>query len=781
MKTIFSKLMKRSARLRKAGLRGVAIPALIAVAVTAMALGSRPALPIIHHSSFSIPEDTVPVRRYLPGEIRDTTEYAAMKQAQVQRMKSTQYSIKLLTRSYGDSVVLRWLAPDYVGWRYMNQVGVMIVRSEVGGMKRDTIVQCLKPTPLEQALGHYAQTDSIARMGIGLVYNQKQANPYFQKDPAGEVGSIYGVFEDQQMQFGMSGLVAEWRADVATDMALRFVDRNVKKGKMYHYVVRPTVADTTGRVTLVPASAEVENIAYKPEPFDVALVDSVTAPTTVMLAWPATKHSSFEIERRTVSGEGSREWQRVNPRTYVVMLETDASDSCLYMDKAPGIGTYEYRIKAHDAFGDITEPSKPHTVVMPDLVPPSAPLVTRIILNRKGNVNSPQEITADIHWRKDEIEDDLVGYMPFYRHPRITKGEWWQLSKERVQPRDTTCVVDVSSLSTGDICIGAYDKAGNVSYSINQTIRIDDINPPHTPTGLAAETSAEKGLIRLTWAPVTDLDLKYYEVSFANDSTHAFMMREGGQVTDTCFIDTVYMEANQKYIYYKVRAVDETGNESQPSQMLQVIRPSNVPPVVAHIDSARTDEKGVYMRWVCSNEKQVARHHVLRRLENEKEWTLIRVCNGDSVKAAGDYIEFTDVPPVNAQKEWCYAIETFNYSEYSSGLSLQYQTLYRGQQYFDCQLKLLGSYEAKDGETHLAWEMGKQPPYEGDWYYCLYRKGPKDSEPKFFMTVDKTELDHVDYVLRPGEEAQYYMYVSFADGRRSAPSNTVTIKAPAKK
>lgn len=775
MKHITEKSKKRSAAL-----------SLIAFAFTAMAISPHPVfsgLPLSYAGS--VEQDTVPLQRYLPGEIRDTASYNAMKRLQEYQRMTDRYNISLLTRSYGDSVVLRWLAPDYVGWRYLNSVGVTILRQSDDGSETVTLVEALKPTPLEQALSLYPETDSLARMGISMVYNQKKPDLISQKDPTGSAATMFGLYEDQQMQFGFAGLVAEWRADVASHMGLRFVDKTAVQGKKYQYIVMPAETDTTGHVLLTPAIAEVENTPYRPEPFDITLSDTVIPATTVMLAWPVTKYGSFEIERRqTVSATGSTinsSWQSINAHPYVAMMEMDSSDTCLYIDEAPGQGTYEYRILAHDVFGDLTEPSKPHTVTVPDLVPPSPADITGIFLNRKQeNALSQPEIQADIHIRKDIIEEDLVGYMPFYRHSRITKGEWWQLLKDRVQPSDTIFTVDVSSLSTGDICIGAYDKAGNVSYSIERLIRIDDIYPPHIPDGLKAETDAENGTITLRWNAVKDLDLNYYEVSFANDSTHSFMMRKGGQVTDTCFIDTMFMEANQKYIYYKVRAVDETGNESQPSQMLQVMRPSNVPPITAHIDSAYTDENGVYMRWVCSDEKQVSRHHVLRRLETEEEWTVLRVCDADSVKAAGDYIEIIDVPPVNAQHEYCYAIESFNTSGISSGPSMQYMTLYRGQLHFDCKLKLLGSYDVTSGETRLVWEVGQQPPYPDDWYFCIYRKEPGKSSPTFFMSADKEELVHIDYVLQPGEQTEYYIYITYPDGRRSQPSNTVTIIAPAK-
>jgi len=744
---------------------------LTAVVASAMAVGMGQ--PTVNSRWSAVEEDTVPFRRYLPGEIRDTAVYAAEREAMQHMKQSTQFNIRLLTRCYGDSVVLRWLAPDYVGWRYLNSVGVTIVRRELDGGESVTLAEALKPTSLEEAWRIYPESDSVARMGIGSIYNKKQANPYNQKDPAGEMGSIYGVHEDQQMQFGFAMLAAEWRADVATHMAVRFTDLDVKRGHKYEYIVMPAVNDTTGNILLVPALAEVENKFYKPEDYDVEVNDSVTGPGSVLLSWPDGNYSSFEIERRQVS-PANGQWLRVNQKPYMVMMQGDVSN-CIYVDKAVEEGTYEYRVMAHDAFGDLTAPTKPITVTMPDLTPPTPPLITGI--NLGGEIDG--ESWADIRWRKDQIEDDLVGYVVFYRHPRITKDEWWKLSKDYVPPTDTICRVNISSLMSGDVMVAAYDKAGNAGKSIAQVMRISDVTPPSPPTGLKAKINLEHGLIKLTWHPNPELDIDHYVVQFANDSTHNFVGKTNNTQVDTCHIDTVFMDANQKYIYYKVVAVDATGNESQPSDMLQVVRPSKVPPQVAHIDSAYVNEQGVYMRWVCSDERQVYRHRVLRRQKGNKDWTVIRVCDADSVKAAGDYIELIDMPDANLQKEWIYAVESFNYFGISSGLSLQYHALFRGKLFFDCKLQLLGSY--KNDETRLVWEMGQKPPYEGDWYYSIYRQGPDDESPQFLMTAEQDAVEHTDHLLKPGQQATYYIYVCYPDGRRSKLSNMVTVSAPASK
>ena len=202
-----------------------------------------------------VEEDDTPA--FLPGELRDTTAFMA---EQLSKERQQYSSIHLLTRAYGDSIVLRWAAPDYVSWRYMNHVGVSIFRWEEGSVVVDTLIQGLKPVTLEEFRRLYPETDSLAMMGMGVVYNRQQAYPDTHRDATGSVGNLYDVYGEQQMQLAVALLVAEWRPDVADRMAMRFVDRSAKKGRHYNYSIIPAEEDTTGHVAIAAGlAADVEN------------------------------------------------------------------------------------------------------------------------------------------------------------------------------------------------------------------------------------------------------------------------------------------------------------------------------------------------------------------------------------------------------------------------------------------------------------------------------------------------------------------------------------------
>ena len=736
----------------------------------------------------SLATDTLsePIKRFLPGEIRDTVAFNEEQRAKDRQLYQSQ--IKLIARTYGDSVVLRWSAPDYVAWRHINRVGVNILRISEGSADIDTLKMAFKPTPLEEFRRLYPESDSIAQMGFGSIYNLDHPNPYATKDEAGTMGSLFEVHQDQMMALGVSVLVSEWRPDVANHMAMRWVDRTAKRGKTYSYSVVPAEDDTTMTVMLNPGFIEeVKNVPTKPAPFDVQIGDSINPPNGVRIWWEnRSDYSSYEIERRL---KGESKWKRLNKRPYLVMLPEQGGTDCFFGDNVPKPGTYEYRVMAHDPFGELTEPSRTLTVHVGDMEPPRAPEITWINIDRPREDAPADEIWAEIHFEKDTMEADYAGCIPMYFHERVTNGEWRALLDKPLSRTDTVCRVDVTNLMTGSICMAAYDTAHNVSYSIPQLLRVTDMRPPLPPQGLKAETSLQEvegadmpiGLITVTWHPLESDDIDYYEIVFANDSTHQFMTQKHGIVNDTMFVDTVAADVNQKYIYYKVRAVDYSTNIGDFSELLQVVRPSAIPPTVAHLDSSYVDGKGIFMRRIVGTDEQMAYHNVYRKLiDSDKEWTLLRRCDGDSVKACNDYIDLTDVPKVNSSEEYVYAVESFNYSGVSSGLSVQFCTRFTGDAVFTQPIRLFASYDGEKQQTRLAWEVDNAP--EGDeWYFCIWRQGPEDDRFKFLLSAEPTERDFSDFLLQPGQTAHYYIQIQMEDGRESEPSNIVTIKAPEKR
>ena len=763
---------------------GVATPVRVAMADTSDVVLDEEELDTARDEE-SVAPAVADTGEYLPLAIRDTLAY----QQRMAAVRDYQSRIHLLTRTYGDSIVLRWAADDYVSWQHLNTFGVDILRMENGNDLKyfwvDTLAHRLKPATLEQWRAKYPMSDSLAVMAMGYLYGEGGFTQDQSRHGMGEMGALLDVYDDQQFRFGMAVLVTEWRRDIAEHMAMRFVDRKVKKGHTYTYIVRPSEFDTTGHLQFRVGHVEdLKNQKYHPEPYEAVMGDSVIGVNKVRIWWEQTpRFSSFDIHRRAM---GETRWTKVNDRPFLMMRDVKEQDLDNFIDDEVTPGTYEYRISGYDAFGDYVPAENIHVATMPDIDAPRSPILKQIVIDRRNDDDLSKDVFADFHFMKDTLESDFIGYkILYYQRSRETgKGEWTELTPTLIPVGDTLCTVEVTGLSSSQVTVAAYDTAQNVSYSMTHLIRISDVEAPLAPENFRYEViDNAAGLVRLTWTPPS-IDVDYYEVAFANDTTHEFMLRKIQGATllrDTVYVDTLAVDVNQKYIYYKVRAVDFATNEGDYTAPLQVLRPSMVQPGVAHIDSAWVDQqKGIRMRWVCSNEQQVSHHVLMRRLADAKDaWTVIGVYNGDSLTAAGNLLDVTDVPEHNRDHRYEYAMETFSYAGISSGISLIYSVRFEGEIVFEWPIRLFGDYDAKNSETKIAWETDGNLPYKGEWYFCIFRKGPEDKRFKFLLSADPADRMFNDFLLGKGESAQYYIQIQYTDGRSTVPSNTITVTAPA--
>ena len=744
-------------------------------ALSAMGDGSR----FIMHKSDILPDDTVTtVTGTLPEAIKDTAEF--MKQHRNRIKKDSEARINLLARTYGDSIVLRWAPEDYVSWRYLCNNGVNVYRfDKKNPLKVDTLAYALKPAPLAVWQNTFAKTDTTAAIAAGTLYSKNGFKQEQSKRRPGSLGALMDVYDDQQFRFAIAVLTSEWRTDIADKMAMRIVDRKVKKGATYEYIVRPTVLDTTGQLIFRSGHLqEVRNEKFTNKAFDVAMGDSLVGFNTVRLWWENKKeYSTYEIERRK---RGENVWTRLNKEPFIMMRNINDAETDNFMrDVVPGTGIYEYRIYAHDAFGDLTKASHTHVVNVPDMIPPTPANLNLVVIDRRNPNDLSDSIYANFYFSKDTLEADFTGYKILYYAPNA-KEKWVELTKNLIARTDTMCTIDVTGLTSSQMVVAAYDTAQNVSYSMPRVVRITDVKAPAAPTNFRYEVVDNvKGTVRLMWdAPSADVD--YYEIVFANDTTSIFtQLSTKGLLRQTQYVDTLAVGVNQKYIYYKVRAIDYATNMGEFTKPLQVLRPSMIIPAVPHIDSLWVDQtKGINMRWACSNEQQISHHILKRRVAGTEKWDILGIFKAENVRAAGNLLQLCDVPAYNRRKKYEYVMESVSFAGISSGHSLVLSVKFAGPNVFDWPIKLSGAYHEKNHETRLAWEMNDKLPYEGDWYFCVYRKGRKDDRHQFLMSVKSTDRSFSDYLLRPGETAEYYIMIQFEDGRSTKPSNIIKVTAP---
>lgn len=730
----------------------------------------------------SVPEDTSHTYlEWLPGtHPLDTASLDSTDD------KPYQY-IKVVARTYGDSIVLRWAINSYPDWRYLVRHGVNILRhienENDTAYVLDTIARGLKPLALEEFRKCYPDTiDSLAYMAMGAVYGKGALTPEETDYHSKSLEALIEVAEDQKMYLIAGLTAAERRPDLANALALRFTDRNVKRGKTYSYFIQPTLEDTTGHYFIVDGIIEnLKNEPFKSEPYNVSLKDSITGHCQSILSWNDDKNGFFEIWRRsaeslTPSPANSCEWQKVNRAPYAPPFDfAMPSQYIIFSDSVPEIGTYEYRVQAHDAFGDLTPMSDIITVRYPDLLPPAGPDITRIVIDRPDN-DPAAKVYANIYFHKDSMERDFTHYMPLYANSRDSLRQWRLLSNQYVAPTDTVMRIDVTHTSTGMITIAAVDTAGNMGYAMPKLLRVADLKPPSAPKNLKADVQLD-GTILLTWEMEDTLDLHYYDILFANSPDHEFTLANYSHVYTRSFMDTVALDANERYIYYCVRGVDWAMNQGETSDTLRVLRPNASTPSMAHLDSAWVDDRMIHTRWVGGGDEIIGRYEVYRRNEGARQWQLLRTLDADSVRALGYVFQIDDAVDTDHRHGYEYAVQTVSLWGLTSGLTPALTMRPRSNYIVDFPLRLDGTYDAAHKVTKIAWEADNAPT-NAPYFFCVWRQGPDQDGFSYMTDAPATENIYTDYLLEPGQSAQYRVSVRFRDGRKGPTSNIITVTAP---
>ena len=684
--------------------------------------------------------------------------------------------IHLMVRPYGDRVALRWVPEDYVSWQFLIDGGVNVLREHKATRQLDTLAYALKPWTEEQFRQRYEVSDSNAMVAMGVLYGEGRKTEGQTEEKPGSMGANVELNSEQDISFGFAMMVAEWRPDLAEAMAVGLIDRTAKRGEAYDYYVQPTVWNNGGKIVFEPGVREgVRNVPYKPEPYNPFVMDSLASPRRLLLTWVDTEHSSFEIERRP---KGEKQWQRVNKKPYVMMVETDLEGLIVLSDSVDHNGLWEYRVMGHDPFGELSEPSPVHVANVYDIEPPVAPQLKYIVMEHP-DTELNKKVLAHVVWENPDPEvqfDDVVGYAIKYYNEDLYGSTWVTLTDEFIPIADTTFTIDVTRLQSGMLCVSAFDESGNEAPSLPQLIRITDYKAPEPPDSLQAQVMFD-GYVILTWQPnPMDNDIAYYDVAFANDQAHEFLKLNDEGIRERGYVDSLALDVNQKYVYYKVRAVDHSSNVGLWSDSIRVVRPHVTPPSEPHLALSNHDDlKGMHMEWVVGTDADMDYHVLYRRLGDEGQNEPIGRYSADSIAATGNYtIIVDDNPPFDPRQRYFYYMESFNSSPYTSQ-SLTVSWLHRGPKVLDVKIDLAGDYIKTADQVKLAWSVGTLP-IDAPYYYCVYRKRAGENGFVYQMSVQPEDLTYLDGQLNDGEEAEYWIMIQWEDGRQSTHSNVIKVK-----
>lgn len=683
--------------------------------------------------------------------------------------KRHRFVIRTLVRPKGDRVLLKWAPDQYVPWFFGNIHGYQVLRVDEDN-NLDTLATCLKPMPLEQMKTHFEPSDSLAGVAAQLVYGQ--GTTLDEAIAAEGAKGIMKVYEEQETRFAYAMLLAEIRPDLAQAMGLMWEDKTAKKGKTYEYIVASNIPDSIAHMSTMPIT--VKNVRHNPVYFDPIITDSIGQDgRSVRLFWPMSNDfSTYDIECRYNGGE----WKKLNEHPFLTLLTVEDEDAGqnIFSHNDIGVGDYEYRICGYDAFGDKSNYSTIVEVELKDIIAPTPPELRQFYLKKEDN----GDYVVDIHWTKSELEPDFVGYDIFYYHPKV-HDNWLKINEQRLAPTDTTFRYTLPIDMSAYITIAAFDTIGNYTASLPAEVHIVDEIPPSAPTNLQYRLSPS-GLLTIMWDPSPEDDVYRYQVYRADNSKMEFLPMKGQLVSDTVALDTIPVKGQQRYNYYRVKAYDYTGNESEFSEILEVQRLNFKQPEPCRIDSLYTTEEYIYMKWFPSPENDVVKYYVYRHRADEEVAQLIKVISADSLVDGRIIIYDTPVP--HSEKRYHYYIESMNATGVSSKPSHEVSSMFKGPRTIPATITLSANYRLDMERIILAWDYHDltQEIIDEGAYLCLYRKIEGEEYFQFMESLSITERSTYDRRVPEGKTAEYEMRIITRTGKKSEYSNRTQATVPVK-
>lgn len=340
-----------------------------------------------------------------------------------------------------------------------------------------------------------------------------------------------------------------------------YVDSTVRGRHTYHY--RVTAVDSAGNESDMSNAAMAQVVDQQPPPSPMNLAartDSTAEGWTVDLTWSVSSIPSdlatFHVLRRRL-GKSS------GPTSYA-QANADAVRDTAFVDDGVGKdGTftegahYRYAVVAVDSARNESDTTFAR-IQIPDRTPPAPPSEVQAV-NESG-------VRALVRWARS-TELDVTRYRVYRQAGDGPDTLWTEVSSETHHLPDDR----VEAGRTYEYTVSAVDSMGNEGpRSEPAVLEMRDYDPPATVRNVQAQARNDEGVF-VRWEPVSADDVVGYRVyRTANIPTGIYEPVRDELVTGTEFTDP----DGEHGMWYRVRAVDSSGNESPPSSPVQAVAPS---------------------------------------------------------------------------------------------------------------------------------------------------------------------------------------------------------------
>ncbi len=414
----------------------------------------------------------------------------------------------------------------------------------------------------------------------------------------------------------------------------------------------------------------------------------------------------------------------------------------------PGNG-YVYRVDLVDDKGNVVRSLPPITVIaQPN--PPATP--TGFIAEAKSD-------HVELRW--DKPSNIPTGWI-ILRSDSSRDAEFTKINPGVISSIGKSIFKDYSVKPGMKLSykLFAVDTVGNRSIPAESpSFTFVDIVPPAPPTGVKAVL--KNGRISLTWPRSRETDLAGYNVYRSNTPDGDFKL-----LTDTSLAADAVEHISDVNVpgtvhYYRITALDTTGNESAPSHLAWVVPPDTLgPDSISDLSVEQSGPDSVTLTWTCNEPKDMHGYHIYRGYSKD---SLKKIHTSVIPKGTYSY-EDSNLRP---GETYYYAVAGVDINMNEGALSGIVEVVAP-----DSEAPLHPANIAAapgDGMVTLSWPANHEPDVAA---YHLYRSNGENSPFSRIFISDAATTQYVDKDVENGLEYMYFIKAVDSAGNESAQSHT---------
>lgn len=692
------------------------------------------------------------------------------------------YSIEAICRNYGDSIVIRWAPNNPAIWMLSNKAGYKIDKvqyiNDSAYSDKALSHKPLKPLSKKEMIARYKnEKHPYGMVATQFLYGEVDLS---EDGKTGIVASIRNADDEQNMRYAYTLQAADFDADVANSLGLRYVYYPKKDtDSIYEFRVHSLIKSEY----VFPGICRVaKNDIYKNDAKPERVI-AQPIENGVRVYWNNGKFSAYFIERST---DGIN-FKPLNKKPYITshMDEKEIGDASVrklevpdslraqapkyinmikqyqfYTDKLPNTNQkFYYRVRGIDAFGEMSKYSKVVSAKGINPIVNRAPRNVKVVRTGKG--------TFKISWDKPKKEGTLKGYAILVKH---SLGEEDKLLKQELIPLATTEFIH-TGVKEGELniySVVSVDERGKFYKAIGKVGYEKDKTPPAVPKGLYASFD-KTGMSLITWDKNKEDDIKGYKVYIRYHIGDDWIQITNLPVKDPYLFDIRELKTLTRKVYYSVVAVDYSDNHSDFSKGVEAVLPDIVPPVAPVTESYKLYDGVLKVVYIASSSNDVKAHHLYRK-EKGSDWKLLKSFDLSQINNGKIYITQDNIA---RNVNYIYALQAEDLSGLKSKMSDHLPIVIRGVEPENIDIKLSAKFEGKNNNVVFAWNKPLLKHHK-KYHFVLYKK-EEGKDWKMVNSFGQNKLSGVDYKIKKGKEYAYKIAV-FVKGTEMTISKPISVK-----